>query len=263
MSLYLKRLALPFVAFALLGQQSLNNGSIGQPAVGGSSGVTTSSPLTGTTALACPTCTTSAAALTSGQIIAGAGGQAIAKSDLTGDVTTSGSMATTLAPVISAGSCGDTTHSCGLTYDAKGRLTAATNNTIATGSTVSTGSLTSAQVLALSTTPITLVAAQGSGTLIVVDSIAVEQVYSGTAYTFTGTLSFRYTNGAGPSLANTCASSILTSAATEICIVTALTTLVAGTSITNDAIVISASAAPTVGTGTLSYAVKYHVVTGF
>lgn len=51
---------------------------------------------------------------------------------LTGDITSSsGSVATTLASVISAGNCGDTTHSCGLTYDVKGRITAATNNLIA------------------------------------------------------------------------------------------------------------------------------------
>jgi len=50
---------------------------------------------------------------------------------LTGDATSSaGSCATTLASVVTAGTCGDTTHSCGLTYDAKGRITAATNNAI-------------------------------------------------------------------------------------------------------------------------------------
>lgn len=50
---------------------------------------------------------------------------------LTGDITTpSGSVVTTLASVVSASTCGDATHSCGLTYDAKGRITAATNNVI-------------------------------------------------------------------------------------------------------------------------------------
>jgi hypothetical protein len=53
---------------------------------------------------------------------------------LTGDVTsTAGTVATTLASVVSASTCGDTTHSCGLTYDAKGRITAATNNVISGG----------------------------------------------------------------------------------------------------------------------------------
>jgi hypothetical protein len=54
---------------------------------------------------------------------------------LTGDVTTSaGSCATTMASVVTASSCGDATHSCGLTYDAKGRITVATNNVISGGS---------------------------------------------------------------------------------------------------------------------------------
>lgn len=50
----------------------------------------------------------------------------------TGDVTTSaGSTVTTLASSgVSAGSCGDTTHSCSVTFDAKGRATAMSNNLI-------------------------------------------------------------------------------------------------------------------------------------
>lgn len=52
---------------------------------------------------------------------------------LTGDGTATGpgSVAFTLAAVGSAGSCGSTTTSCGLTFDAKGRETARSSNTIA------------------------------------------------------------------------------------------------------------------------------------
>ncbi len=42
-------------------------------------------------------------------------------------------LVVSLSNVVTAGSCGDATHSCGLTYDAKGRITAATNNVISGG----------------------------------------------------------------------------------------------------------------------------------
>jgi hypothetical protein len=63
--------------------------------------VATTSPITGGTitgtgTIACATCVTSAASLTSGQLIAGAGSQASAVTNLTGAVTTSGGVATTL-----------------------------------------------------------------------------------------------------------------------------------------------------------------------
>lgn len=54
---------------------------------------------------------------------------------LTGDVTATGpgSAAATLAAVGSAGSCGDSTHSCQLTFDTKGRETARANVAISGG----------------------------------------------------------------------------------------------------------------------------------
>ena len=63
---------------------------------------------------------------------------------LTGDVAAgpgSGSQAATLAATGSAGSCGDATHSCGLTFDSKGRETARSNNliTINQGTAYTTG----------------------------------------------------------------------------------------------------------------------------
>ncbi len=52
-------------------------------------------PPTGAAAV-CPTCATGSS-LTNGQLLAGAGSQAIAITNLTGDVTTSGTVATTIA----------------------------------------------------------------------------------------------------------------------------------------------------------------------
>lgn len=64
--------------------------------------IATTSPITGGTitttgTIACATCVTSAASLTLNQLVFGGGSQAAAVGDLTGDVTTSGGKATTIA----------------------------------------------------------------------------------------------------------------------------------------------------------------------
>lgn len=65
-------------------------------------------------------------ALTLNQLIFGNGTGDIKVGNLTGDVTTSGATATTLATVNSnVGSCGDATHTCQVTLNAKGLATAA------------------------------------------------------------------------------------------------------------------------------------------
>jgi hypothetical protein len=58
----------------------------------------TGGPVTASGSLACPTCTTSAAALTNNQLVSGAGAQGTKVNNLSGDVTTSNSMVTTIAP---------------------------------------------------------------------------------------------------------------------------------------------------------------------
>ena len=69
--------------------------------------------------------------------------------------------------------------------------------------------LTNAQIKALFTTPITIVPAQGAGTVITVTSIIVKYIYGGTnAFTGGGNLNIRYTNTTGQSIN----ASIMTSA---------------------------------------------------
>jgi hypothetical protein len=74
------------------------------PAVGTVTSIATNSPITGGTitstgTIACPTCVTGTG-LTSGQLIAGGGSQAVTLANLTGDVSTSGGTVTTLAATI-------------------------------------------------------------------------------------------------------------------------------------------------------------------
>ncbi len=92
-------LRIPAVSSA--GAQLISGGASGSGS-GTVTSVATTSPITGGTfttsgTIACATCVTSAASLTSGQLVAGAGSQASAVTNLTGDVTTSGGVATTIA----------------------------------------------------------------------------------------------------------------------------------------------------------------------
>ena len=69
--------------------------------------------------------------LTLNQLVFGAGTTAVAVGDLTGDITTSGGKATTLAnTAVTPASYGDGTHVATFTVDAKGRLTAAASTAI-------------------------------------------------------------------------------------------------------------------------------------
>jgi hypothetical protein len=79
----------------------------------------------------CPTCTTNAASLTLNQLVFGGGSQAVAVGDLTGDITTSGGKATTLATVnAGSGSCGSATQECTIITNAKGLVTSQTPTTV-------------------------------------------------------------------------------------------------------------------------------------
>lgn len=57
--------------------------------------------------------------------------------------------------------------------------------------------LTSAQILALNTTPIQLVEAHGAGTVVVINKLLAKLVYGSAAYTGANALEIRYTDGSG------------------------------------------------------------------
>ena len=121
-------------------------------------------------------------------------------------------------------------------------------------------SLTSAQIKALSTTPITLVSAQGAGTLIIVDEIVLKNTYGTATYTGGNALEFRYTDASGAKVSADIASTFINLVATGYAYVRGLVTAL--TPVANSPIVVRVPTAdPAVGDGVITGFIKYHVVT--
>jgi len=128
------------------------------------------------------------------------------------------------------------------------------------------GSLTSVNITGLFTTPITLVPAQGSGTLIVIDQIIINYVFGTTQYSGGGNLSLTYQNNTGIPATQ---SAILGNFITDI--QSGISTFGNGgfalngadSSILNYPIVLSnATGSFFGGNGTLTYTVHYRVFIG-
>jgi hypothetical protein len=122
-------------------------------------------------------------------------------------------------------------------------------------------SLSSAQILALNATPVTLVAAPGAGKVIVVRGITFKMVTTATAYANGGALEFRYTNASGAKVTADIAAAVVTAGAgTSYTSVAGVTTSL--TNVANAAIVVdNATAAFDTGTGTAQVSIVYDVIT--
>lgn len=122
--------------------------------------------------------------------------------------------------------------------------------------------LSSANILALSATPISLVAAPGAGKIIIVEGILFKMIRTGTAYANGGALEFRYTDGSGAKVSADVAAAVVTTggAGTAYAHVGGIEASL--TPVADAAIIVTNATAPFItGTGTATVSVKYRIVT--
>jgi hypothetical protein len=199
-------------------------GTSSQGGTGTVTNIATSAPISGgpittTGTVSCPTCTTNASALTSGQLVKGAGGQATQVGDLSGDVSTAGGTVTTLATVATPGTGLKTTvNAKGLVTGVAAAACADLSNAAASCSTnttnasnITTGTLPAAQLpnpTATTLGGIESLAAVGSKWI---NTISTSGVPSATQPAFTD-ITGAITAGQLPATAVTSASSLTSNA---------------------------------------------------
>lgn len=131
-------------------------------------------------------------------------------------------------------------------------------NSFATTAAVSSTNVSSAQILALNATPVTLVPAPPTGKTIIVRSITVKMTTTATAYANGGALEFRYTNAAGTKVTADIAAAVVTAGA-GVSFTT--TPGIAVTGVINAPIVMDNATAPFItGTGTMVVTVNFDIV---
>lgn len=123
-----------------------------------------------------------------------------------------------------------------------------------------TVALTAAQIIAMGTTPVSLIATPGAGKCIIVDNITFKMVTTATAFTGGGAVEFRYTDASGTKVTADIAAAVVTAGAgTSFTNVRGIEASLTGTA--NAAVVVrSASAAFAAGTGSATLVIEYHVV---
>lgn len=125
--------------------------------------------------------------------------------------------------------------------------------------------LTNPQLLALFTTPITLVAAQGAGSLIEVMGVTLENVYGTAAFTSGGVISINYKNGGTlTAAATTIAATFLTSpTANQSTLLTpALASALSSNVVNMPVVITNATGNFATGDGTVIVHCRYRVHTG-
>lgn len=123
-----------------------------------------------------------------------------------------------------------------------------------------TVSLTAAQIIAMGTTPIELIAAPGAGKAIIVDNITFKMVRTATAFTGGGAVEFRYTDASGAKVTADVAEALIDTAGAATAFANVRGIEASITPVANAAIVITnATAAFAAGTGTAVLTIEYHV----
>lgn len=122
-----------------------------------------------------------------------------------------------------------------------------------------TVNLTAAQLIAMGTTPVSIVAAPGAGKCTVVDNITFKMTTTATAFTGGGAVEFRYTNASGTKVTADIAAAVITAGAgtsfTNVRGIEASLTCTANAAV----VITNADAAFAAGTGTAVITIDYHV----
>lgn len=119
--------------------------------------------------------------------------------------------------------------------------------------------LTSTQILALKDTPITIVPAQGAGSVIIVEHVTAKITYNTTTYTGANAIETRYTDASGVKVTADIPSTLIDSVATAYYHAPAVAT--GFVPIANSPIVVCIPTAnPAVGNSPITLAVVYRVV---
>lgn len=120
--------------------------------------------------------------------------------------------------------------------------------------------ISSAQLLTLSSAPITLLNAPGASKYIQISSVQYSLVYGTTTYVCSDTgCGIYYLNESGTAIENTELNTLLTSTSSQIWAVNNNLALTAATSLVNQPIVLISSSNPTTGNGVLTINLEYTI----
>jgi len=153
----------------------------------------------------------------------------------------------------------------GLVIPSGQTLTIAAGANLVNNATTAQISLTLAQLQGNYTTPVTLVPAQGAGTLVVIESIVFDLKYGSANFAGGGAVAAYYGTASGPLASATIAATFFTTfTASQIIEVLGALAVSASTTVLNTAVVLTNPTATfTSGTGATGIVnVKYHVVSG-